>query len=129
MQTPPKFPDRILADRTDYAHAVLRRADLDPDPMVQFERWFTDALKANLREPNAMTLATVGTDGLPDARIVLLRGTANGGFQFFTNRDSKKGWDLAAHAAAALVLFWNTLERQVRIRGRVSMLRDRKSVV
>ena len=73
-----------------------------------------------------MSLATVGADGLPDARIVLLRGTEDAGFQFFTSYDSKKGRDLAAQPAAALVLFWRELERQIRIRGRVHMLdRDR----
>ncbi len=83
-------------------------------------------MAANLREPNAISLATVGADGLPDARIVLLRGTEDAGFQFFTNYDSKKGRDLAAHPVAALVLFWRELERQIRIRGRVHPLdRDR----
>lgn len=126
MQTP-RFPDRIAADRTDYAHASLRREDLDADPLRQFDAWFAHALEAKLREPNAMTLATVGEDGLPDARIVLLRGTAEGGFQFFTNYESKKGRDLAARPVAALVLFWKELERQIRIRGRVHRLDRERS--
>lgn len=117
-----ELPDRISADRTDYTHASLRRQDLRADPIQQFDLWFGQALAANLREPNAMSLATVGADGLPDARIVLLRGTEDAGFQFFTNYDSKKGRDLAAHPVAALVLFWRELERQIRIRGRVRML-------
>jgi len=108
--------------RSDYSQAPLERGSLDPDPMVQFECWFAAAAASNLYEPSATTLATVGADGLPDARMVLLRGTANGGFQFFTNYDSKKGRDMAAHPGAALILYWSELERQIRIRGRVSML-------
>lgn len=126
MDASPHFPDRISTDRTDYQHAALRAQDLDPDPLRQFDRWFGEAAAAGLREPNAMTLATVGDDGLPDARVVLLRGTADAGFQFFTNYDSKKGRDLAGHPAAALVLFWKEMERQVRIRGTVRLAgRDR----
>jgi pyridoxamine 5'-phosphate oxidase len=108
--------------RSDYSRASLERGDLDPDPMVQFERWFAAAAAADLYEPTATTLATVGADGLPDARVVLLRGTADGGFQFYTNYDSKKGRDLAAHPVAALILYWSELERQIRIRGHVSIL-------
>ena len=96
--------------------------------MVQFERWFAAAAASDLYEPTATTLATVGADGLPDARMVLLRGTADGGFQFFTNYDSKKGRDLAAHPAAALILYWSELERQIRIRGHVSMLSREQSL-
>jgi len=117
-----EFPDRIQADRTDYRHSSLSFADLDGDPMAMFDRWFGEAVAAGLREPNAMTLATVGEDGAPDARIVLLRGAEREGFQFFTNYDSKKGRDLAARPQAALVLFWRELERQIRIRGQVAQL-------
>ncbi|MCC6540279.1 MAG: pyridoxamine 5'-phosphate oxidase [Bryobacterales bacterium] len=122
-----EFPDRIRADRTDYEHGSLQLTGLDPDPLRQFGRWFADAVAADIREPNAMTVATVGEDGLPDARILLLRGTDDGGFQFFTNYDSKKGRDLAAHPHVALVLFWKDLERQVRIRGTVRLLDHERS--
>ena len=113
--------------RSDYGRSTLERGDLDPDPLVQFERWLAEAVAADLVEPSAMTLATVGEGGQPDARIVLLRGTGDGGFQFFTNHDSKKGRDLAAHPAAALVFFWNELERQVRVRGSVSVVDSARS--
>ena len=113
--------------RSNYTQGSLGRADLDPNPVLQFDRWFADAVTAGIKEPNAMTLATVGSGGLPDARIVLLRGTEDGGFQFFTNYDSKKGRDLAARPVAALIFFWSQLERQVRIRGRVSTLDRTKS--
>lgn len=108
--------------RSNYDRSTLERASLDPDPLVQFDRWLSDAVAAGLYEPTAMTLATVGPDGLPDARMVLLRGTANGGFQFYTNYESKKGRDLASTPAAALTFYWNELERQVRIRGSVARL-------
>jgi len=114
-------------NRYDYVRAALDRGDLNPDPLVQFEHWFAEAVAANLREPSAMTLATVDAAGVPDARMVLLRGTADGGFQFFTNYESKKGRDLAANSAAALVLYWAELERQVRIRGRVTTLSAEES--
>ncbi|MBM3796585.1 MAG: pyridoxamine 5'-phosphate oxidase [Acidobacteria bacterium] len=122
MSNASEFPDRIRADRIDYEHGSLSLADLYADPLRQFDRWFADTVAAGIREPNAMTVATVGEDGLPDARILLLRGTDNGGFQFFTNYDSKKGRDLAAHPQVALVLFWKDLERQVRVRGTVRLL-------
>ncbi len=113
--------------RSSYTQRSLGFSDLEPDPIKQFDRWFADALAAAIPEPNAMTLATVGADGEPDARIVLLRGTDGGGFQFFTNYGSKKGRDLAAHPSAALILFWRELERQVRIKGRASRLDPARS--
>jgi len=97
--------------------AGLSEAEVDADPLRQFERWFSDALKANLPLANAMTLATVGEDGAPSARIVLLKGVERGGFVFHTNYLSRKGRELAAHPRACLVLLWSDLERQVRIDG------------
>src|SRR4051812_27428252 len=84
-------------------HAGLREADLDGDPIQQFERWFARALEANLPEPNAMTLATATRDGVPSARIVLLKGFDQRGFLFFTNYESQKGRELAQNPQAALV--------------------------
>lgn len=99
----------------------LRHADLDPDPMLQFERWFALAAEsAPLAE--AMTLATVDASGSPDARMVLLKGADHHGFRFFTNYESAKAGQLGAHPMAALVLYWRELDRQVRIRGRVERL-------
>lgn len=95
----------------------LSEADADPDPMHFFTRWMREAVEAKLPLPNAMTLATVGADGAPDARIVLLKGLEHGGFTFFTNYRSRKARELDARAAACLVFQWSELERQVRIEG------------
>jgi len=99
--------------------AGLAEADAHADPLQQFERWFQDALAAQLPLANAMTLATVTEAGAPDARIVLLKGVEHGGFVFYTNYDSRKGVQLAARPEACLVFLWTQLERQVRIEGRV----------
>lgn len=111
--------------RREYTRAGLRRADLDPDPMAQFNKWFQQALSANLTEPNAMTLATADRSGRPSARTVLLKGADARGFAFFTNYESRKGRELTENPNAALVLFWAELERQVCIAGTVTkMSRD-----
>ncbi len=107
-----------IADlRTEYMRETLDESDVAPDPYRQFEHWFAEAVKAQLHEPNAMTLATVGPDGRPAARIVLLKVFDARGFAFFTNYQSRKGRELAANAGAALLFFWPELERQVRIEG------------
>ena len=109
-----------LADlRINYSRASLDEADAAPDPFAQFDRWFKEALAAKLPEPNTMTLATVGDDGRPSARIVLIKGVDERGFVFFTNYESRKGRDLAANPHAALLFYWIELERQVRIEGRI----------
>lgn len=99
--------------------AGLAEADADRDAVRQFERWFEDALRARLPLPNAMTLATVGADGAPSARIVLLKGIEGGGFTFYTNYRSRKARELEARGTACLLFMWSELERQVRIDGRV----------
>lgn len=105
---------------------ALRRTDLDLDPIIQFERWFTLATQtAPLAE--AMTLATVDADGSPDARMVLLKGFDRRGFRFFSNFDSAKARQIAANPGAALVLYWRELDRQVRVRGRVERLAEAES--
>ena len=101
---------------------TLDESDVAADPFVQFERWFAEAAKAELPEPNAMTLATVDPDGRPAARIVLLKIVDARGFAFFTNFESRKGRALAAHPEAALLFFWPELERQVRIEGKTAGL-------
>jgi len=110
-----------LADlRTDYKRAALDERDVDRDPFVQFRHWFDAAVAAKVPEPNAMTLATVDADGKPAARIVLLKDADAQGFTFFTNYQSRKGRELAARPAAALLFFWPELERQVRIEGAIT---------
>src|SRR3954468_12598626 len=106
----------------DYAGTPLDPADCDPDPIAQFRAWFDAAAAAKLPTVNAMTLATVDERGRPAARIVLLKEVDDRGFVFFTNYDSRKGGDLAAHPFAALVAFWEPLHRQVRIEGEVERI-------
>jgi pyridoxamine 5'-phosphate oxidase len=109
-----------LADiRTDYKLHSLDEADVAADPFVQFGKWWEDAVNSKIEEINAMTLATATADGIPSARIVLLKGFDERGFVFYTNYDSHKGRELAANNRAALVFFWKELERQVRIEGTV----------
>lgn len=108
--------------RKDYTLRGLSEADIDPDPFVQFRTWFGQALAAKLPEPNAMTLATVGADGRPSARIVLLKDVDERGFTFYTNYESRKARDLAAQPYAALIFYWADLERQVRIEGDVAQV-------
>jgi len=102
-----------------YAGAPLDPADCDPDPMIEFRRWLQVAVAAQLPTVNAVTLATVDDRGRPAARIVLLKDVDDRGFVFFTNYDSRKGHDLAAHPFAALVAFWEPLHRQIRVEGTV----------
>jgi pyridoxamine 5'-phosphate oxidase len=97
----------------------LVEADVDPDPVAQFGRWFDDAHAAGLVEPSAMALATAGADGVPSARMVLLRGVDQRGFVFYTNYESRKAAELAANPRAALVFWWGELQRQVRVEGPV----------
>ncbi len=105
-----------------YAGAPLDPDDCDPDPISEFRKWFKLAVSAQLPTVNAMTLATVDERGRPAARIVLLKEVDDRGFVFFTNYDSRKGADLAAHPFAALVAFWEPLHRQVRIEGSVERI-------
>ena len=97
----------------------LNDSDVLPDPLAQFERWLADAAAASLVEPTAMSLATVSAEGRPSLRIVLFKGLYQGGFTFYTNYESRKGEELAARPEAALTFWWDKLERQVRIEGRV----------
>ncbi len=112
-----------IADlRKDYTQNGLEQGD--PSPFKQFELWFNQAVAADLLEPNAMTLATVTSEGKPDARIVLLKGFDTRGFVFYTNFRSQKGQELAANPHAALVFLWGDLERQVRVVGSVEKATD-----
>ncbi len=105
-----------------YVGNPLDPATCDPDPLVEVRRWMAQAIAASIGTPNAMTLATVDDRGRPAARIILLKEIDTRGFVFFTNYDSRKGADLAAHPSAALVLFWEALHRQVRVEGAVEKI-------
>ena len=108
--------------RTEYARTALSEHDTDADPFVQFRKWFDEAQTAEVGEPNAMSLATAGADGMPSSRIVLLKGVDARGFVFFTDYRSRKSLELAANPKAGLCFFWGPLERQVRINGTVTRL-------
>jgi pyridoxamine 5'-phosphate oxidase len=107
----------IAEVRKEYARATLDEGEVDRDPIAQFGKWFDEALKSQLREPTAMALATVGIDGKPTARMVLLKSFDALGFVFYTNYQSRKGRELAANPHASLLFFWAELERQVRVEG------------
>jgi pyridoxamine 5'-phosphate oxidase len=103
--------------RNEYLQGELDIEHVLPDPVQQFGVWMDQALSAEIEEPTAMTLATVGTDGKPSARMVLLKGFDEKGFIFFTNYESRKGQEIAKNHRVALVFYWKELERQVRIEG------------
>lgn len=107
-----------IADlRTEYLRSTLDVSTVLRDPMAQFEKWFSEALAAQVIEPNAMHLSTVNAQGKPSSRIVLLKGIEQKRFIFYTNYQSKKGKELEQNPACALTFFWPDLERQVRIEG------------
>ncbi|MGI9486248.1 MAG: pyridoxamine 5'-phosphate oxidase, partial [Geminicoccaceae bacterium] len=108
---------KLAAMREDYRAGGLSEADVATDPIAQFQRWFDDAIEGGVYEPNGMTLATVGEDGQPSARVVLLKGLDQRGLAFYTNKDSRKGQQIAANGRAALTFWWAPLERQVRFEG------------
>jgi len=109
----------LAALRKSYERDALDETASDADPLRQFERWMKQAIDAQLPEPNAMTLATVGADGRPSTRVVLIKGFDARGIVWYTNYDSRKGRELAAQPFAALQFHWIELERVVRIEGRV----------
>jgi pyridoxamine 5'-phosphate oxidase len=113
--------------RREYTRAGLDEADMNPDPIVQFDAWFQKVIDADLHEPNAMILATATSDGSPSARTVLLKGYDERGFVFYTNYEGRKARELEANPACALLFYWGELERQVRIEGRASRLSDGES--
>lgn len=108
--------------RRDYSAHTLEMQEVNPDPVDQFQQWLEEALNAEVPEPNAMTLSTATTNGVPSARIVLLKGITDGSFVFYTNYNSRKGQELRANPRAALTFLWHELQRQVRIEGRVEPL-------
>jgi len=114
--------EKIAGIRKDYKLKSLSEEEVCADPIGQFERWWVEAMESRIEEVNAMTLATASGDGVPSARIVLLKGFNKNGFVFFTNYESYKGIQLDENPRACLVFFWKELERQVRITGLVEKL-------
>jgi pyridoxamine 5'-phosphate oxidase len=119
-------PD-IASIRIDYKQHTLNEQDLAPNPFDQFTHWWNQAVNSQIEEVNAMTLATASKEGIPAARIVLLKGYDERSFVFFTNYQSHKGEELLANPHAALVFFWKELERQIRIVGRVEKVAEKES--
>ncbi len=119
--------DPLPGLRKDYVHGALDEADVDAEPLVQFRAWFTHALNGGVPEPNAMTLATVGANGRPASRPVLIKDFDARGIVWYTNYESRKAGDLAAHPFAALQFHWVEQERVVRIEGRVEKVSDEES--
>ena len=117
----------IAAIRRDYQMQSLLEKDVDANPFNQFNAWWDDALKSDLDEVNAMTLATASATGIPSARIVLLKSVSEEGFVFFTNYNSSKGKELEENPNACLVFFWKELERQIRITGKVKKVTPAES--
>ena len=119
--------EAIASIRKDYKLKSLLEADVQQHPVTQFSVWWDEAVKSDITEVNAMTLATCNVDGKPSARIVLLKGFTNEGFVFYTNYQSSKGNHLKSNPYAALVFFWKELERQVRIEGAVEKISQAES--
>jgi pyridoxamine 5'-phosphate oxidase len=117
----------IAAIRKEYQLQSLSETGVLKDPFLQFEKWWGELLSSGVEEVNAMTLATASNDGIPSARIVLLKGVDEKGFIFFTNYDSYKGRQLLENPRACLVFFWKELERQVRITGLVDKLSEQEN--
>jgi pyridoxamine 5'-phosphate oxidase len=105
----------------------LSEGDVDPDPLVEFRRWYRLAEESGVPQPDAMTLATATADGAPSARMVLLKGVDDQGFVFFTNYESRKAREMAENPRAALILYWVALRRQVRATGRVEPITAEES--
>jgi len=119
--------DNIAGIRKDYAHKALVESEVASDPITQFDRWWRDAVNAAIPEANAMTLATASADGVPSARVMLLKGFSEEGFVFYTNYNSYKGQQLTENPRACLVFLWKELERQVRVTGIVERTSSEES--
>ncbi|QJD79628.1 pyridoxamine 5'-phosphate oxidase [Spirosoma rhododendri] len=113
--------------RKEYTRQGLDLSDVLPDPVAQFRRWFDAALQAGVAEPNAMHLCTVGANGRPDGRIVLLKDVSDAGFVFYTNYESRKSRDMLANPFACLTFFYPDLEQQIRVEGRVEKVSEAES--
>ena len=117
-----------IADiRKVYSQKTLSESEVHAHPIHQFDKWWKEAITAEIEEVNAMTLATASADGFPSARIVLLKDYSDNGFSFYTNYNSYKGQQLAENPKACLVFFWKELERQVRITGLTEKLSSSKN--
>lgn len=122
-----KSPHDLAQMRKSYEQAALDETHVRAQPIEQFHHWFDEAVNAKALEPNAMTLATVGSDGRPSTRVLLIKGADAQGLVWFTNYESRKGQELDANPVAAMQFFWPELERVVRIEGRVERVSQAES--
>src|SRR5277367_6396881 len=106
---------------------MLRDFGAADEPLALFDAWFEEAQASEPNDPNAMSLATVDADGLPDVRMVLLKGADERGFVFFTNEESAKGREMATSPRAALLFHWKSLRRQIRLRGSIALVSDEEA--
>lgn len=113
--------------RRQYSKSTLSVSSVSKDPFKQFEKWFRDVLNSGFLEPNAMTLATASRTGKPSARVVLLKGIHDSGFVFYTNYKSKKGKDIEENPYGCLLFYWDKLERQIRIEGKIEKVSQKES--
>lgn len=117
----------LAALRKVYQLQSLLEKDVHPDPLVQFEKWWKQAVESHIEEPNAFTLSTCTAGGVPSSRIVLLKGIENEGFVFYTNYESRKGKEIEQNPLVSLLFFWKEMERQIRIEGRVVKINAEES--
>jgi pyridoxamine 5'-phosphate oxidase len=110
-----------------YKLGALREIDMDPDPVVQFKKWYEDALNSKSLQPDAMTVASATKDGKPSARMMLLKDVDVDGFVFYTNQESRKGEEFSKNAQVALVFWWPLFERQVRVEGIIEKISDNEA--
>ncbi len=113
--------------RRQYSKSTLSVSSVSKDPFKQFEKWFHDVLSSGFLEPNAMTLATASKTGKPSARVILLKGIHDNGFVFYTNYKSKKGKDIEENPYGCLLFYWDKLERQIRIEGKIEKVSQEES--
>jgi len=119
--------DQLKNLRLNYEQDQLLESSINKDPFVQFKLWFDEVLKANVIEPNAMTIATATQSGIPSARMVLLKGFDENGFMFFTNYESRKGKELLENPFASLLFWWREFERQIRVEGEIEKISRKES--
>lgn len=119
--------EKLQNQRVDYQKGALSIDQVNKDPLQQFQDWYEQFELAKPKDPNAFVLATAGSDGIPHARVLLLKGVDQGGFEFYTNYESAKGQELAENPQASMCFFWSEQERQVRVEGKVVKLRPEES--
>lgn len=121
-------PNRLSDMRVDYTRSQLNEDMMHENPIVQFKSWFKEALEFPVPEPNIMILSTAGSDGIPHARVVLLKDISDAGFTFYTNYESQKGREIAQNNRVSLLFMWTEMQRQVRIEGLAERLSEQEAI-